>query len=168
MRAKPIILSSAVLLFAGMSFAASFETASHSDVHSKSSQHDHHAGYVKPGAAVAMTHDYDGQTAPGEYETVTLTLSHIYKDGRLSIDMLPTANLQVFSNLPTQDIQLQTGSTLNLALCPEYIKIDGRRLYRPTRDGDYSLSQRLPRGNRAQIRPRFSSGHSIAPHCAAG
>jgi len=71
---------------------------------------------VKPGAAIAMTHDYDGETAPGEFETITLTLSHMYDSGQLSLEILPTPELQIFSNLPPHSAQLNHGSTLSLPI----------------------------------------------------
>jgi len=118
---KIITLSSAAVFIATASFAASSKTCTHlhspADVHSKHEHAQaHHGGYVKPGAAVAMTHDYDGQTASGEFETATLTISHIYNDGFLAIEVLPTEDLQIFANAPIEKIQLQTGSTLNLPI----------------------------------------------------
>jgi len=116
---KTIALSSAALLIAGASHVAFFDKTTFSNAYNKSEtahHHDHHAGYVKPGAAVEMTHDYDGQTAPGEYETVTLTLTHMYEDGYLDVDILPTADLQVFSNIPPKQTQLHYGSSFSLPI----------------------------------------------------
>jgi len=76
MSLKIITLSSVICLIAGAGLAALYAAPAQSSTHSKSKtaqHHDHHAGYVKPGAAVTLTHDYDGDTAPGEFETVTLT-----------------------------------------------------------------------------------------------
>jgi len=78
--------------------------------------HEHHAGYIKPGAAIALTHDYDGQTAVGEFETITLTLNHIYENGNLSIDILPTEGLQVFSDLPLKNHTMQTNRNLSIPI----------------------------------------------------
>lgn len=118
MRFKTIFLSSAVLLFAAAGFAASVETAAQSDADHKTeaTHHDHHAAYVKPGAAVAMSHDYDGQTNLGEFETVTLTLTHMYETGHLSVEILPTSDLQIFSNMPVQNTPLHNGSVLSLPI----------------------------------------------------
>jgi len=113
---KIITLSSVACLIAGASLVAHPKKHSTSVVPNKSQHtHEHHAGYVKPGAAVEMTHDYDGQTTLSEFETVTLTLNHMYENGQLSVDILPTEGLQVFSNGP-QQVQLHHGSTLNLPI----------------------------------------------------
>ena len=117
MSLKIITLSSVICLIAGAGLAALYAAPAQSSTHSKSKtaqHHYHHAGYVKPGAAVTLTHDYDGDTAPGEFETVTLTLNHLYVDGYLSVEILPTPKLQIFSNYDLQKLDLQTGSTLNL------------------------------------------------------
>lgn len=127
---KTITLSSVALLIASAGYVATSDTEAHSDVQHKSeaAHHNHHAGYVKPGAGVAITHDYDGQTHLGELETVTLTLSHLYEDGALSVDILPTENLQIFSNMPVQG-RLYHGSTLSLP-----IQVSG------TLNGTYSIA----------------------------
>jgi len=72
----------------------------------------HHAGYVKPGAAVMLSHDYDGQTAVGEFETVTAHLDHIYDDGLLSVELLEAPGLQLLSTRALKEHPISSGSTL--------------------------------------------------------
>jgi len=71
-------------------------------------------GYVKPGAAVSLEHDYDGQTHKDELETFTLTLQHIYDQGYITARLLNTSGLQVQSDTYSRQISLQPGSSLNL------------------------------------------------------
>ena len=66
-----------------------------------------HVSFVKPGAAVSLESDYDGHTQPGELETVTLTLHHMYSDGHLEANLLPSSGLEVTSNFQ----QIQTALT---------------------------------------------------------
>ena len=125
---KIITLSSATLLIAGASLIANADKAeSHKSQQTHSHQAEahharahqsgaHHAGYVKPGAAITLTHDYDGQTKLGEFETVTLSLSHIYEDGYLSVEILPTPDLQIFSNHDLDKVELQTSSAVTLPI----------------------------------------------------
>ena len=116
---KIITLSSAAFLIAGASLIANADKAeSHSkSPHTHSHQAEaHQAGYVKPGAAITLTHDYDGQTKLGEFETVTLSLSHIYEDGYLSVEILPTPDLQIFSNHGLDKVELQTSSAVTLPI----------------------------------------------------
>lgn len=138
MRKTTIALISSIFLMAGIGISVPTETSAHAaeidsdhgHSHAKDKPcHNHHAGFVKPGAAVALTHDYDGQTAAGEFETVTLSLSHIYEGGFLSVEILPTDNLQVFSNFPLQQIPLEAGSVLNLP-----VQFSG------TKNGTYSVA----------------------------
>ena len=76
----------------------------------------HHAGYVKPGAAVSLTHDYDGQTGVGEFETFTAMLAHIYADGSLSVSLLAPNELFVSAFTPIQNMPIYSGSTLDLPI----------------------------------------------------
>jgi len=70
----------------------------------------HHFGYVKPGAAIALKHNYDGQSLTGELESFSVTLSHLYSDGNLTVELLPTADLNISSNITSPNIPLHPGS----------------------------------------------------------
>lgn len=71
-----------------------------------------HAGYVKPGAAITLSHDYDGQTNIGEFETVTTSLSHMYSDGFLSIDLIAPPDIHISSFQPGHKLPISSGSSL--------------------------------------------------------
>ena len=73
--------------------------------------HHHHVNFVKPGAAVSLESDYDGHTQPGDLETVTLTLHHIYTDGHLTANLLPSSGLEIISNFQQSQTALSQGST---------------------------------------------------------
>ena len=77
---------------------------------------EYHAGYVKPGAAVELTHDYDGKTQLGEFETISASLSHIYEDGALSVTLLAPPELHVSAFAPVQDYPIYQGSTFDLPI----------------------------------------------------
>ena len=74
----------------------------------------HEVNYIKPGAAVDLTHDYDGKTQKGELETLTLTLTHIYEDGYLTVRLLPPPELQIHSDTDPHTRQLHGGSSFTL------------------------------------------------------
>jgi len=78
---------------------------------SKDQSHTH-KGYYKPGAAVALSYDYDGETRPGELEHITLNLEHHYNDGYISARLLKTHNLEIMSHQIIESEKLSTGSTL--------------------------------------------------------
>jgi len=109
-----LTIASSVLLSAGVS--------------EKTNAH-HHAGYFKPGAAVSIMHDYDGQTKLGEFETVTATINHIYEDGALSVQVSAPPELQVLSSKIVSKELIFAGSTLSLP-----VQISG------TSSGLFSLS----------------------------
>jgi len=88
-----------------------------------------HKGYYKPGAAVALTYDYDGETQPGELENLTLTLQHHYSDGYLSARLLETPDLQITSHGNLENKQLQAEISLSLP-----IQLSG------TNTGEYFIS----------------------------
>lgn len=79
-------------------------------------KHDHVADIssVKPGAAVSLSHDYDGHTELGALETVTLSINHLYKSGTLSAAILPSAGLDIISNLAPQQTKISAGSVMQL------------------------------------------------------
>lgn len=54
-----------------------------------------HAGYVKPGAAVSLKHDYDGLSAVGAFETITLEIEHSYEEGVLSLELLGPSEIEI-------------------------------------------------------------------------
>ena len=74
----------------------------------------HEVTFVKPGAAVDLTHDYDGKTQKGELETLTLTLTHIYEEGYLKVRLLPPPELQIHSDTNLHTLQIQAGSSFAL------------------------------------------------------
>lgn len=73
-----------------------------------------HAGYVKPGAAISLRHDYDGQTDAGELETFTVTLDHIYEAGYLTVQWLDTAEVVISADTNPSQIELSAGSSFAL------------------------------------------------------
>ena len=125
---KIITSTMAALLFMNAGLAMSFETPEIENIetpakgqlkphsHCKNAHHKHHMGYIKPGAAIALSHDYDGQTALGEFETITLTLSHIYENGQLTIDILPTEGLEIFSGLSLESVPIETSVDISLPI----------------------------------------------------
>ena len=96
-----------------------------------SGKHKEHAhkGYYKPGAAVALLHDYDGQTELGERENIMLTLEHHYSSGYISARLLETPELQILAYSQLDNEKLQTGSKLQIP-----VQISG------TKSGKYYIS----------------------------
>jgi len=95
---------------------ASAQTAAGADHTHQKSDAQAHAGYVKPGAAVALSHDYDGKTQLGEFETITASISHIYESGALSITLLSPPELQVSAFVTVQNSPIYQGSTFELPI----------------------------------------------------
>lgn len=95
--------------------AGSVFSASALDAPSKDLSHSH-KGYFKPGAAVALTYDYDGQTDLGELENLTLTLKHYYNTGYISARLLETNDLHIISHQTLDNEKLQTGLDLQLPI----------------------------------------------------
>ncbi len=85
---KFTILASALLMSGLMVSAASAGTA-----HKKTAM-----PYMKPGASVYLTHNYDGKTAVGEIENITVTLTEAYDTGTLTATILPTDGLTIYSD----------------------------------------------------------------------
>jgi len=77
---------------------------------------NHNTGFVKPGAAVALSHDYDGKTGLGELETLSARLSHIYQDGSLSVALLSAPDIQISAFTAIQNMPVYQGSTLDLPI----------------------------------------------------
>ena len=61
--------------------------------------HQHHSNsqsnYQKPGANIRLSHNYDGQTALGETETIELTFNEQYLYGQLYLRLKPDASLSI-------------------------------------------------------------------------
>lgn len=114
-----MIFKNSRIMIAGLCFTAASASLLPSQASGKSSEkaeHSHHNGYVKPGAAIDLIHDYDGQTAAGEREDITVTLRHIYSDGTLTVRVLQPSELQVVTNFSEQTHPIERGSTLALPL----------------------------------------------------
>jgi len=121
--AKVINVSIALsLLLCGAYSAAALDVSSKNHSHS-------HKGYYKPGAAVTLSYDYDGETQLGELENLTLTLNHYYSGGYISARLLETRELQILSHRTLENEKLYAGSSLHLP-----IQISG------TKTGEYFVS----------------------------
>ena len=70
--------------------------------------------YIKPGAAIEIRYDYDGQTAIGEAETITLEISHMYSAGYLTAALMPDYGLTIITDVSEQSHSLQSGSVITL------------------------------------------------------
>ena len=62
--------------------------------------HKHHSkdqpeNYQKPGANIQLSHNYDGQTAVGETETIKLTFIEQYSSGQIYLRLKPDASLLI-------------------------------------------------------------------------
>ena len=109
MRVKALSLITAILFFTGFTFLPAGKINS---ANKPATSQD--VTFVKPGAAVDLTHDYDGKTQKRELETVALTLNHIYEEGYLSVSLLPPPRLQIVSDMNPYKFRLQAGSTFTL------------------------------------------------------
>jgi len=94
---------------------AGFQAASALDSSGKDHSHSH-KGYFKPGAAVALSYDYDGETQPGELENITLKLEHYYRDGYISARLLESPDLNIISSQMLSNERLRAGSNFSLPL----------------------------------------------------
>lgn len=116
MRVFLSLITSSVLALSG---AQSISAKDYTDLTraelAKSHKH-HKKAYVKPGAAVSLSHDYDGKTHIGEFETLTASLSHIYQDGTVSVDLLAPDSLQITAFSPLHNMPVQSGSSLDLPI----------------------------------------------------
>lgn len=75
--------------------------------------HSHsHTEFIKPGAAVSMTHDYDGQTQSGHIEQFTATLEHIYENGFLTVTLNASDSIDLISDSSAQTVSLASGSDI--------------------------------------------------------
>lgn len=98
------------------------------DIASKEKSHSH-KGYYKPGAAISVTYDYDGQTEPGILENITLTFEHHYSSGYISARLLQTDELNIIAHQNLENEKLQAGADLHMP-----IQISG------TKPGQYFIS----------------------------
>lgn len=119
---KTYLMNCALIAFSGIFSLSAYaaETTQKSEPHI-------HAGYVKPGAAISLRHDYDGQTHPGELETFTVTLEHIYQVGYLTVQWLETPEVVISSDTNPNQIELSAGSSLTLPLQFSSVK-NGRHM----------------------------------------
>ncbi len=116
MRIIILILAGASLTFADTQSASSKEPV-HAQSSAKHKSHVHKkTGFVKPGAAVTLSHDYDGKTELGELETVSAKLSHLYQAGVLSVALLSDPDIQISAFTPLQKKALYQGVTLDLPI----------------------------------------------------
>ncbi len=116
MRVFVSLFASSVLALSGIQ---SVSAKDHTDLTGAelAKSHKHHKkAYVKPGAAVSLSHDYDGKTYIGEFETLTASLSHIYQDGTVSVDLLAPHSLQITAFSPLHNMPIQSGSSLDLPI----------------------------------------------------
>jgi len=51
--------------------------------------------YLKPGAAIRLEHDYDGQTAVGETELIELSFTEAYPQGELRVSLMADPGLLI-------------------------------------------------------------------------
>lgn len=116
MRIKILALTAAVLVLASAQLASSNDHMYSHGVMQHKIHASHNTGFVKPGAAVALSHDYDGKTRLGELETVSVTLSHIYQDGVLSVGLLSAPDVQISAFTPMKNISVYQGSTLDIPI----------------------------------------------------
>ena len=121
-------IKSIFILSLWLSFSLMGGAAYALDVASKEQSHSH-KGYYKPGAAVSVTYDYDGQTKPGILENITLTLEHHYSRGYISARLLQTDELNIIAHQNLENEKLQAGADLHMP-----VQISG------TKPGQYFIS----------------------------
>jgi hypothetical protein len=154
-------IKSALILSLWVSFSLMGGTAYALDIASKEQSHSH-KGYYKPGAAVSVTYDYDGQTEPGILENITLSLEHHYSSGYISARLLQTDDLDIISHQKLENEKLQAGTDLHMpiqisgtepgqyfiSLEVVYENLSGQRSLRvlslPIHIGDLNISKTAP------------------------
>jgi len=113
---KALSLTGLALLIAAAAQPASnapaAQKASSPSSHNQASSNQ--ASYIKPGAAIELSYDYDGQTAIGEAETITLEISHMYSAGYLTATLMPDYGLTIITDVSEQSHSLQSGSVITL------------------------------------------------------
>ena len=71
-------------------------------------------GYSKPSAAVSFNHNFSGRSSLGTTESVTMKISDRYPGGQLSVDVFPSAGIQMFNNGGLQNEVLElNGDSVN-------------------------------------------------------
>lgn len=55
--------------------------------------------YMKPGANVFLQHNYDGKTSAGEIENIEISIVDGYDAGTLSVTVMPTEGLTLYSDI---------------------------------------------------------------------
>ena len=116
MTMKTISLAAALLAITALSasvVASAPSKAQEPATYAKPHAHDH-AGYVKPGAAVELVHDYDGQTRIGEFETVNLSLVHIYSQGIIHAALIAPEGLILTQTNPSLRVDLYDNAPISL------------------------------------------------------
>ena len=64
--------------------------------HHLSSHHpSNQSNHQKPGANIRLSHNYDGQTAVGETETIVLTFTEQYLSGQMYLRLKPNTSLSI-------------------------------------------------------------------------
>ncbi len=72
------------------------------------------AAYIKPGAAIDLSYDYDGLINIGQAETITLSISHMYSRGYLRVTLMPDYGLTIISGESTVPHSLRGGEPITL------------------------------------------------------
>lgn len=101
------VMGTALLALGSINLNAAAEDHAHKDHYPHSETH-----YVKPGAAVSLTHDYDGSTDLGEFETLTFSLHHIYDDGYITTSLLSPDGLKIESGPLDDFTRVSSGSVI--------------------------------------------------------
>ncbi len=69
-------------------------------------------GYAKPGAALRLAHDFEGNFAPGEVATVRVKLMDEYDAGILSVNVLDGDGVRILSDMRHLKFQM-TGNSVH-------------------------------------------------------
>jgi len=96
--------------------AAALSMTTHAAENSHKSHAQSHTEFVKPGAAVSMTHGYDGHTNLGEIETFTAVLEHIYESGFLTASVKAGEGIDLMSGTNAQHMRISAGSKLSIPI----------------------------------------------------
>lgn len=77
-------------------------------------------GYIKPGAAVTFSHNYDGKTEPGEIESFQVFVKRKGAQGPINVKMESKGGLKVYNDTAVQkisaaqDTEDSAGHTMNV------------------------------------------------------
>ena len=113
---KLISAASLVLIIAGAALPASKAPDPMAEPETTAQKPDYKAPYIKPGAAIDLSYDYDGHTTIGEAETITLSINHMYSRGYLTAALMPDYGLTIISDVSKAPHSLQSGKTITLPL----------------------------------------------------